>query len=138
MTWKYEKKTEKQLNDWYKSKVREGKSDFGSLSDFRYWYDNKKKVCFYCDLSEEESQKIVHLGLLTSKRFPLNGVISQGRNRGYWLEIDKKNPNGNYSESNSELCCYFCNNDKSDVFNDVQYKEFVKDRIGFLRKLLTK
>lgn len=136
MGWIYKPKTEKQLKDWYRSKVRTNMSGFISYTDFKDWYDNKSKECFYCGLKEEDSQKIVHNGILTSNRFPINGNIKQGVNRGYWLEVDKKEPKGIYSRENCELSCYFCNNDKSDVFNHIQYKEFMKDRLSFLKQLI--
>ena len=136
MPWRYQKKTDKQLKEWFNRKVRENCSGFNDFADFRDWYDNQLKVCFYCSLTEEESQKIVHSGLLTSIRFPLNGFMARGVNRGYWLEIDKKDPTGIYSSENCELACYFCNNDKSDVFDHTQYREFVGNRPEYIRTLL--
>ena len=137
MEWNYLKKSEKQLKNWFSNKKSSKKDNikFIDFNDFKEWYNNKEKICFYCGLKEEESQKIVHNGLLKSSRFPFEGKITRGINRGYWLEIDRKNPNGKYSSKNCELSCYFCNNDKSDVFNAVQYKEFIKDRIEFLKKI---
>jgi hypothetical protein len=137
MEWIYKPKTEKQLKDWFRNKVRTNMSGFISYTDFKDWYDNKPKECFYCGLKEEDSQKIVHNGILTSNRFPINGDVKQGVNRAYWLEVDKKDPKDIYSRENCELSCYFCNNDKSDVFNHIQYKEFMKDRLSFLKKLIT-
>lgn len=140
MSWEYKEKTKKQLESWYKDKVKQDLNGFESFDDFYSWYEVyvMDGTCFYCGLTERESQKIVHDGLLTSKRFPLGGRFSQGVNRGYWLEIDKRNPKGQYSRENSVPCCYFCNNDKSDVFTDEQYKEFVNDRPSFLKRLLEK
>lgn len=131
MAWSYKRKTDKQLKDWFNKKVKENRSGFNDLEDFRDWYDKGKKVCYYCGLSEQESQEIVHNGLLVSNRFPLNGEIKRGVNRGYWLEFDRKDPRGIYSKENCVLSCYFCNNDKSDVFNDGQYEEFIKNRPVF-------
>jgi hypothetical protein len=136
MSWSYQKKTNQQLRDWYNNKVRTNRSGFIDLTDFRDWYDKKEKICFYCGLSEEESQEVVHNGVLDSKRFPLAGETKRGVNRGYWLEVDKKDPSGIYSRENCELACYFCNNDKSDVFNAEQYVLFIKNRPEFLRNLL--
>ncbi len=140
MSWTYREKTDKQLKGWYNDKVKKDRNGFNGFEDFRSWYNEnvRDKQCYYCGLSERESQRIVHDGLLTSKRFPLGGVLRQGVNRGYWLEVDKKNPKGNYSHENCVPSCYFCNNDKSDVFTDVQYREFVKDRPTFLKNLLRK
>jgi hypothetical protein len=133
---KYIPKPEKQLRSWFNEKVRKGRIEFQSYQGFKDWYDSKEKVCHYCGISELESQLIVGLGILTSNRFPLHGILTRGRCRGYWLEIDRIQPKGNYSTDNSVLCCYFCNNDKSDVFTGEDYKHFMKDRVGFLRKKL--
>lgn len=140
MNWTYQEKTEKLLKNWYNEKVRTDRNGFNDFEDFRSWYNEtvRDKQCYYCGLGERDSQKIVYDGLLTSKRFPLGGRFSQGVNRGYWLEVDKKNPKGNYSRENCVPSCYFCNNDKSDVFTDVQYREFVNDRPSFLKNLLRK
>ena len=62
MPWTYQQKTDKQLKDWFDSKVRENRSGFIDITDFRDWYNNKPKSCFYCGLTEEESQEIVHNG----------------------------------------------------------------------------
>jgi len=39
------------------------------------------------------------------------------------LEVDRKNPKGQYKPKNCVLSCYPCNNAKSDVFS---YKEFME------------
>jgi hypothetical protein len=81
-------------------------------------------------------QEISMTGILTSKRFPQNGIIGQGTNRAVWLEIDRIAPNGLYSRDNCVLCCYFCNNDKSDVFRGDVYATFFQNRVAYLRQLL--
>lgn len=136
MPFKFKEKTKNQLqNNYYKRNIS-GLNRFINFSDFLKWYDDEKKKCHYCGILEEEVQKIVVTGLLTSKRFPLNGVITKGRGRGMWLEVDKLNPNGFYSRENCVLACYFCNNDKSDVFEGQQYLNFFQNRAEFLRNLL--
>jgi hypothetical protein len=136
--WNYKHKTDKQLKNWFREKKRKGINGFLNYNDFKNWYDEnvKDQSCHYCGLPEKDSQKIIHTGILTSKRFPNEGHFSKGVNRGYWLEVDKKNPKGIYSRENCVPSCYFCNNDKSDVFTEQQYMEFVRDRIGFLRNIL--
>ena len=134
----YQPKSKGQLKNWYNQKVKDNKTDFLDFEDFYQWYSKQEKKCHYCGLKELESQKIVMLGSLKSNRFPLNGKVTQGRARGVWLEIDRKNPKGKYSRSNCVLSCYYCNNDKSDVFNEIEYKKFRKDRAGYLRNLSKK
>lgn len=109
---------------------------FKSYEAFVTWYNDQPKHCHYCQIEEVEVQEIVMRGLLTSARFPKKGLKARGRNRGKWLEVDRKNPKGNYTSTNCVLACYFCNNDKSDVFNEIQYQAFKQNRAGFLRGLL--
>jgi hypothetical protein len=97
-----------------------------------------KKKCHYCGVSEYVVQEIVTKGLLTSKRFPQNGKTGRGQNRGMWLEVDKFNPNELYSRENYVLACYFCNNDKSDVFGGQEYLELYHNRQSYLKNLLKK
>jgi hypothetical protein len=136
--WEYSRKTKEQIEQWYSDTEKDGLSGFDDLEDFLDWYEEnvQDKKCGYCQLSERDCQSIIHKGLLTSLRFPIYKNTSQGVNRGYWLEIDRKNPIGLYSRENCIPSCYFCNNDKSDVFNEVQYREFMTDRIGFVRRIL--
>ncbi len=130
----YEPKSIDQLKADYSRRKREGSNSFESFDDFHSWYDKQEKKCYFCGLTEQESQQIVKTGILTSNRFPQNGKIGRGQARGVWLEVDRLQPKGKYSRENCVLCCYFCNNDKSDVFHGDEYKDFIADRPGYLRQ----
>jgi hypothetical protein len=132
----FKEKTDKQLRYSYNSKNQRGLNDFKDFKEFSDWYKGESKYCAYCGIQERVFQEIVMTGKLTSKRFPLNGIIQRGRSRGVWLEIDRVNPNKNYSIDNVALCCYFCNNDKSDVFAGKDYKDFFQNRAKYLKNLL--
>jgi hypothetical protein len=132
----FETRTKQQLKTWYAGKARMNLTGFVTFESFESWYNNQQKHCHYCQIEEVEVQEIVMRGLLTSARFPKIGMKARGRNRGKWLEVDRKNPEGNYTATNCVLACYFCNNDKSDVFNEIQYQAFKENRAGFLRGLL--
>jgi hypothetical protein len=56
-----------------------------------------------------------------------------GFNRGFYLEVDRKESKGKYSPRNCVLACYPCNNAKSDIFT---YDEFRKigEMIGKVKK----
>ena len=43
--------------------------------------------------------------------------------RGRTLEIDRINPNDDYNMNNIVLCCYWCNNAKTDEFS---YEDFIE------------
>lgn len=132
----FKTKEHDQLKRFYKAKCKDNTCSFESLEDFVDWYNEQEKRCHYCQLTEQDSQMLVINGTVKSKRFPQNGVNGKGTSRGMWLEIDRYDPNGMYSRTNCVLACYFCNNDKSDVFHGDAYKEFVKDRKGFLTRLI--
>ncbi len=134
----YKKKEDKSLRADFGRRVNKNENAFIDYNDFKAWYDDQIKVCNYCGLTEEESQEIVVTKLLTSNRFPQNGVPGRGTSRGMFLEVDRVEPKGNYSRNNCVMCCYFCNNDKSDVFHGNHYKEFFQNRIQYLRNLLEK
>jgi len=136
MNFEYLPKSELQLRSNYSSRIKKEANGFLSFEDFKNWYDSQDKTCHYCGLTERECQEIVVKGLLTSNRFPKNGKTGQGTSRGMWLEVDRKEPKGTYSNNNSVLCCYFCNNDKSDVFPAKEYKAFFQNRVEYLRGLL--
>jgi len=136
MPFTYVPKSKKKLKENYSNRLRKGVNGFGSLDDFINWYNEQDLICNYCGLSEIEMQEISMTGILTSNRFPQNGIIGQGTNRAVWLEVDRIESNGLYSRDNCVLCCYFCNNDKSDVFDGNQYSRFFQNRVEYLRSLL--
>ena len=136
MTFDYKEKSVAQLQKNFSERAREGKNGFTDLADFLDWYNSQEKNCHYCGLTEMESQEIVMTGLLTSNRFPQNGIIGRGQSRGVWLEVDRFSPKEKYSRTNCVLCCYFCNNDKSDVFEGVDYLKFRHNRSKFLKEKL--
>jgi hypothetical protein len=134
----YVPKNESQLRTWFMTKVRNRVTSFTDFNEFKGWYEKESKICHYCGLTEEESQIIVRKGKLLSKRFPKEGIHGRGTSRGMWLEVDRYDPEGIYSPSNVVLCCYFCNNDKSDVFHGDAYKDFRQNRYNYLKSLLAK
>jgi hypothetical protein len=136
MSYLYRPKPEDKLKADFLRRKQKGLSDQVEYHDFKRWYGSQEKICCFCGLKEEECQKIVITGLLKSEKFPQNGALGRGQGRGMWLEIAKLKAKENYLLDNCVLCCYFCHNDKSDVFNGQEYIEFQNDRAGYLRKLL--
>jgi hypothetical protein len=74
--------------------------------NFIKWYQAQTNNCFYCKLPQRKLYQFYKL--TKSKRY--------GK-RGRTLEIDRKKDTP-YSEDNCCLCCYWCNNAKSDVFSE--------------------
>ena len=132
----YQERTVQQLRNNYNRRVTENTNGFENFNDFHNWFLGQDLVCNYCGLTESEMQEISMTGILNSKRFPQNGIVGRGTNRAVWLEVDRIIPNQLYSRNNCVLSCYFCNNDKSDVFSGELYRNFFENRVGFLRQLL--
>ena len=120
MPFNYLPRTNQQLRNTFNRKVRGELNDFIDFNDFLDWFQEQPLQCDYCGL-----------------RFPQNGIVGRGTNRGVWLEFDRLEPNGLYSRNNCVLACYFCNNDKSDVFDGQSYRLFFKNRVEYLRLLLS-
>lgn len=133
----YKERTQTQLRNWLSNKKSQSKKndfnvEFEPLTFFK-WYLEQEKVCHYCGLNEKEQFQLISKGHLNSKRF----FTSKNGTRGKHLEIDRKNPLGPYSVDNCVLSCYFCNNDKSDIFSEEGYIKFINSsRVEYLRELI--
>ncbi len=72
-------------------------------------------VCEYCGITQDEVNKLFKKHKIYTKR-----------NRGYSMEIDRKEPFKGYTKDNIVSCCYWCNNAKSDEFSYEEFKEIAK------------
>lgn len=66
-------------------------------------------VCYYCGINELILNELYHDQKYTCKT---------KRNRVAWFELDRRDSSTEknvYTKDNMVLCCYFCNNHKSDV-----------------------
>ena len=78
--------------------------------------DNSNCCCFYCGISESI------LGQLYK-----NTNFRTERKRGAWFELDRVNAKGKeniYTKENIVLCCYYCNNHKSDVISAEEMRKY--------------
>ena len=81
-----------------------------SLEDFKKMIE--KQVCSYCGISEEEINKLIDRKQIFKKA-----------QRGWTMEIDRKNSNFEYSRDNCVPACYWCNNAKTDEFTYEEFRE---------------
>jgi hypothetical protein len=75
-------------------------------------------VCYYCGVNEKILNELYNDQKYTCKT---------KRNRGAWFELDRKDSskeNNIYSKENMVLCCYFCNNHKSDVISSYDMRGY--------------
>jgi len=103
----------KVLKTWYKENLFITKEEFQKI----YGQDEDDRTCGYCGITEKQIHKLIDNDKILTKR-----LYSRGRS----FEVDKKEPNKDYTEDNIVLSCYWCNNAKTDEFS---YKEF-KETIG--------
>jgi len=68
--------------------------------------------CHYCGIDIEMINELIDKGKIYKKQ----------ATRGFTLEIDRIRPNEEYKKNNCVLCCYWCNNAKTDEFNGEEFK----------------
>lgn len=68
------------------------------------------KHCHYCKTSKEELTKLAE-----------GNKIFKKNERGFKLELDRKEPNKEYSTENCVMACYWCNNAKTDEFSEEEF-----------------
>ena len=73
--------------------------------------------CSYCGISTEQIAQLGEKAQLHNKR---------SETRGYTLEIDRKEPNLEYTKDNCCMSCYWCNNAKTDEFSVKEFKEIAR------------
>lgn len=102
------------LRNRYKEEFK--KSIF-TWEDFRDMVQ-KSDECHFCKISTDEIYKMGQNGLLRNKR---------SDTRGYSLEIDRLNPNLEYRKNNCKMVCYWCNNAKTDEFDEKEFENIAKN-----------
>ena len=108
--WEHEKKNEVVFNGAKEYYVNTRFKDVYPYDDFKKLLEIK--TCKYCDISEEEIAELISRDKINKKKVT----------RGWTLEIDRKEPNLEYTEDNCVRCCYWCNSAKTDEFDDKEFK----------------
>ena len=75
------------------------------------------RKCFYCEVDEKTSRKAFAKdeGVISSKK----DSFKSGE-----LQIERKDPNRDYCADNCEFACVICNNAKSDMISEDDFKKF--------------
>ncbi|MDD4950571.1 hypothetical protein [Sulfuricurvum sp.] len=107
---------------------------FESRTDLADWFAKRiqlqKYKCEYCETSIFDIRKLIEKEMLKTRK------TAYGK-RGLVLEIDKKINEIGYTKDNCVLACYYCNNDKSYIFDHNEYKKcFGENRKKFFTNLL--
>lgn len=72
--------------------------------------------CYYCEITKKEIETL-----------SLYHQLKKKRERGWNLEIDRFDSNYEYTNDNCAMCCYWCNNAKTDEFTRDEFKEIAKE-----------
>ncbi|OBV28369.1 hypothetical protein BKN38_09965 [Helicobacter sp. CLO-3] len=112
----------------YSDKKANGNFDkFWSFEEFVLWYDKQPKECSYCKVKQNELNELFKFKYIESKKPSFSAK----------LQIDRKNPNNGYFADNCVLACCVCNNAKSDMISEEDFKKFfVRGIRDFMAELL--
>ena len=73
--------------------------------------------CHYCNITIDKIIELAEKKQLFKKQLT----------RGFVIEIDRIRPNEEYKEDNCVLCCYWCNNAKTDEFTGEEFEQIGKE-----------
>lgn len=79
--------------------------------------EKEKRECHYCHITEKQLELLAKKKRINTKRL---------YRRGKTMEVDKRDPNGEYNLENIVLACYMCNNAKSDEYSVKEFEEIGK------------
>ena len=89
-----------------------------SHDDFEALFSAQTELaCKYCGITENQFKTLIDAGQIQTKRL---------RNRGTTFEIDCREPSLGYTKDNLAICCYWCNNAKTDEFTEKEFKPVAK------------
>ena len=84
-----------------------------SAAAFATLFTPEPPACAYCHITQAQFETLIQAGQVQTKRL---------RTRGTSLEFDCQIPELGYIEGNVVLCCYWCNNAKTDEFSAEEFQ----------------
>lgn len=96
---------------------------FQSSDNLANWWMERLKAqrgcCDYCQTPISLIKELIAANLLSGRSVKGVGL------RGPCLELERMDSKGGYTPSNCVLICYYCNNDKSNVYSRKEYIEYL-------------
>lgn len=118
------------------------------FSEFLDWWLNpdfftkdEGLKCYYCESTERQWAHIYQNAIEKDSDEYDTGKYHKSEKNSFnspMLEIDKMNPKHGYNPSNCVFACHFCNNDKSDLIGEKEFKKYFKSAIQGYTKYLAK
>jgi 5-methylcytosine-specific restriction endonuclease McrA len=123
--------TDLQIDAIYVSMKEAGRALKPELPKWRKAYFNKVfkqqfKESKFNELMEAEQCHYCEITLTEISHLIKNKKIYKKNERGWRMEIDRKEPNQEYTDENCVAACYWCNNAKTDEFNAEEFKPIGK------------
>ena len=113
------------LRERFSSFDKERKDDFGGFRAFYEWYSAQEPKCYYCGATQAQLEQLFDDELISSTKFNAT------------LHIEQKTPKQGYKSANRVLACALCNNAKSDMISDENFKAYFGDKMReFIADLL--
>jgi len=109
-----------QLEKWRASYYHKVFPDLLSVNQYEELVNSTD--CYYCKTPIQKIRDLIELGKIYKKN-----------ERGWNLEIDRKEPNQEYHYNNLVMACYWCNNAKTDEFTAKEFKP-IGEAIGKVLK----
>lgn len=85
---------------------------------FAWWCEKTPgdgiRRCCYCEVDEKALKDAFDLKIISSKKQSFSGE----------LQIERKDPDGDYCDDNCEFACVICNNAKSDMISEGDFRDF--------------
>ena len=108
------------MGSWKRQKAKElaqwercYKTSFEKMLPHDYFEDLLSgDRCGYCHITVGDINELISMEKIFKKR----------ETRGFTMEIDRKDPNKEYSKENVVLCCCWCNSAKTDEFTESEFK----------------
>lgn len=118
----YELAEIKAIRDRFNNKKNDAKESFKfkDFEEFYYWFKAQNDKCYYCGSTQDMLNGVFDSKKIESKKPSFTAT----------LQIDKKDPDNGYKADNCVLACVLCNNAKSDMINDENFKNYFGEAIG--------
>ena len=101
-------------------------TDLWKADYFKLVFTSKLKEQDFKSFEKDENCGYCKTSILTIREMMKSNKIFKKNERGYNLELDRKDPNMEYSTQNCIMACYWCNNAKTDEFNADEFEPIGK------------
>ncbi|SFQ48873.1 hypothetical protein [Hymenobacter arizonensis] len=110
------------IKSWWKN-LGDSKAKYRDIHSRRFgipsaqfkalFISDSELACAYCQITDAQFKTLIDARQIQTKRL---------RTRGSTFEIDCREPHLGYTINNLAICCYWCNNAKTDEFTEDEFR----------------